>query len=218
MHEPIWIHIPHRYKSKVPGTSCLHLKKSLYGTNLVHRLWFLHLVKFLWKDGSTWSKTDECLLFTKDMSIFLCMVDCGVTAPSMQLLDDFVECLHAGGFEFAKEGDFLEYLGIKFTSNCDTNTITMSQPGLTKKIIKTTSLTMCNPNCTSGPPFCEQWQYSSVVGMLLYLSTNTQLDISFTVSQVCCFTCIQSEAEPQHEGHHLVPGQHCGQWSHLHPQ
>ena len=35
-----------------------------------------------------------------------------------------------------------------------------------------------------GPQIKEAWKYSSVVGMLLYLSTNTRPDIVFAVSQV----------------------------------
>ena len=38
-----------------------------------------------------------------------------------------------------------------------------------------------------GPPIKEAWKYSSVVGMLLYLSTNTRPDIAFAVSQVAWF-------------------------------
>lgn len=34
----------------------------------------------------------------------------------------------------------------------------------------------------------EEWNYRSVVGMLLYLSTNTRCDIAFAVSQVCRFS------------------------------
>ena len=34
----------------------------------------------------------------------------------------------------------------------------------------------------------EKWNYRSIVGMLLYLSTNTRPDISFAVSQVARFS------------------------------
>ena len=36
-------------------------------------------------------------------------------------------------------------------------------------------------------PIKEAWNYSSVVGMLLYLSTNTRPDITIAVSQVAQF-------------------------------
>ena len=38
-----------------------------------------------------------------------------------------------------------------------------------------------------GEPMQEDWSYPSIVGMLLYLSTNTRPDISFAVSQVVRF-------------------------------
>ena len=74
----------------------------------------------------------------------------------------------------------------------------MTQPGLIKKILATTGLEEYNPNQapsaqaglaadTNGPPSKEPWSYSSVVGMLLYLATNTQPYISFAVSQVARF-------------------------------
>jgi hypothetical protein len=38
-----------------------------------------------------------------------------------------------------------------------------------------------------GPPMEESWSYRSIVGMLLYLSTNTRPNIAFAVSQVARF-------------------------------
>jgi hypothetical protein len=53
----------------------------------------------------------------------------------------------------------------------------------------------CNPNCTpaatsalgmdpDGELMTEEWSYPPIVGMLLYLSTNTRPDIAFAISQV----------------------------------
>ena len=99
------------------------------------------------------------------------------------------------GFELTKERDFSAYLRIKFHTNLKNNTITMTQPGLIKKVVEATGMTLCSPNKTptsqtalgsdpEGPPIKGNWKYSSVVGMLLYLSTNTRPDIAFAVSQV----------------------------------
>ena len=90
------------------------------------------------------------------------------------------------------------YLGINFHRDPKTQTVTMTQPGLIKKILATTGLEECNPNRApssqaglgadpNGPPSKEPWSYSSVVGMLIYLATNTRPDIAFAVNQVACF-------------------------------
>jgi len=59
-------------------------------------------------------------------------------------------------------------------------------------------MTDCNPNKVpastealgsdpEGEPFDEQWNYASIVGMLIYLSTNSRPDITYAVSQVAQF-------------------------------
>jgi hypothetical protein len=78
-------------------------------------------------------------------------------------------------------------------------TITLSQQGLIKKILAAANMTNCNPQFTpaakatlgidpDGAPMTDSWNYRSIVGMLLYLSTNTRPDISFAVSQVARFS------------------------------
>ena len=39
-----------------------------------------------------------------------------------------------------------------------------------------------------GPPMVKTWKYLSILGMLLYLATNTRLDIAFAVSQAARFS------------------------------
>ena len=99
----------------------------------------------------------------------------------------------------------------------------MTQPGLIKKVVQATGMTLCTPNKTptsqaalgsdpEGPPIKENWKYSPVVGMLLYLSTNTQPDIAFAVSQVSqavpCTSCQDDHQVPlcnHRSRHHLYP-------------
>jgi hypothetical protein len=83
-----------------------------------------------------------------------------------------------------KEGSFSEFLGIKFDEDTKKGTITLTQRGIIKKVITATGLEECKPNWTpaltlalgmdpDGPPMQETWSYPSIVGMLLYLATNT---------------------------------------------
>ena len=70
---------------------------------------------------------------------------------------------------------------------------------LIDKILSTAGMDGCKPNKLpttqnplgndeNGEPMVERWSYSSIVGMLLYLSTHTRPDVSFAVSQVARFT------------------------------
>jgi hypothetical protein len=116
----------------------------------------------------------------------------------MKHIDTFVTSLESQGFELTRESSFSEFLGIKLEQSKDKKKITLTQRGLIQKIINTVGLQDCNPNWTptiqtalgsdpEGLPMNKTWGYPSVVGMLLYLSTNTRPDITFAISQVARF-------------------------------
>ena len=113
--------------------------------------------------------------------------------------DNLFDTLTQKGFTFTKEGTFEAFLGIKFERNAENGTLTLTQKGLIQKIKEATGMNDSNGNWTpasqvalgidpDGPAMQETWSYRSIVGMLLYLSTNTRPDISFTVSQVARFS------------------------------
>jgi len=75
---------------------------------------------------------------------------------------------------------------------------TMTQEGLIKKVLKTTAMEGSNRKTTPanatplgidehGKLYKEDWNYASVIGMLLYLSSNTRRDIQFAVHQCARF-------------------------------
>jgi hypothetical protein len=133
--------------------------------------------------------------------------DVGVAAPTEKLIDEFIEKLRQKGFELEKEGSFAQFLGIKFERNQREGSIELTQKGLISKIIAVTGLQSCKPNLTpasqlalgrdeDGEPMDELWGYSSVIGMLLYLSTNTRPDISFVVSQAAWLATTRRSCTP----------------------
>ena len=124
--------------------------------------------------------------------------DAGIAARDKRDVDKLITSLESKGFELTREGTFSEFLGIKFTQNPD-GTKTLTQKGLIKKIIEATGMENSNPNWTpssttalgmdpEGPDMKETWGYSSIIGMLLYLTTNTCPDIALAVSQVARFS------------------------------
>jgi hypothetical protein len=142
---------------------------------------------------------DQCLFYKANLLIVLYIDNASIAAPEEKYIDEFITSLETKGFTLTKEGTFSEFLGIKFTENKDATTITLTQNGLIKKTISATNLENCNTNWTpaatsalgmdpDGELMTKEWSYPSIVGMLLYLSTNTRPDIAFTISQVACFS------------------------------
>ena len=205
LNSPVWIHLPRGYKSTKSHPTCLRLKKSLYGLVVAPKLCSEMLFKAFRDDEFAQSENDPCLFLKPNMVAFTYVDDCGIATPTMKEIDGFVDRLRKRGFELTKEGDFSAYLGINFHRDPKTQTVTMTQPGLIKKILATTRLEECNPNRApsaqaglgadpNDPPGKEPWSYSSVVGMLLYLATNTRPDIAFAVSQVVRFNSVPKQS------------------------
>jgi hypothetical protein len=185
------------------------MKRSIYGLNYAPHLWWEHILKALKQLGLKPSQhKDHCLFYTKDLMIVLYADDAGIMVPMIELINEFIDGLKAKGFELMEEGSFSDFLGIKFEENTLAGSITMTQTGLIKKIFVTSKMENCNPNWVpaakealridpEGEPMEEDWSYTSIIrmllyltsiiGMLLYLSTNMRPDIAFAISQVACF-------------------------------
>jgi len=98
----------------------------------------------------------------------------------------------------ADEGDVLAYLGVEVQVNKTTGEMTFLQKGLIDKVLKATGMEDCNakptPACTTplvtedGPRCQQAWDYASVIGMLMYLTSNSQSDIQYAVHQCARFT------------------------------
>ena len=90
-------------------------------------------------------------------------------------------------------GSAYAFLGVDVEPNEDGG-FKMSQTGLIKKILTTVDIQDSNSKATraasvplgtdaNGEIFNENWSYPHVVGMLLYLSSNSRPDIQFAVHQ-----------------------------------
>jgi hypothetical protein len=167
--------------------------------SVARKLWYEHLVKALTDDGFVASKFDPCLLFKRDMMLAVYVDDVGISAKREEDVNDMVKKLRKKGFELTREGTFSEFLGIKFEKNTNNGSINMTQKGLIAKIIQAAGMTDCNPNWTpasltpigsdpDGEPMNETWNHQSIIGMLLYLTTNTRPDCALAVLQAARFS------------------------------
>jgi len=195
--EPVWMHVPRGYVSTKGRDYCLRLVKSLYGLSVAPLLWFNHSTAAFKKLGLVQSQHDPCLWYGNDIMLVQYVDDCGISAPTQERIDKFVNDLRELNFELTQEESFEEFLGIKFETLKD-GSIKCTQKGLIKKTLEAAGMENCNPNSVpaaqaalgadkDGPPMEDKWNYRGICGMLLYLSTNTRPDITFAVSQVCRF-------------------------------
>jgi hypothetical protein len=175
----------------------LRLQKSLYGLVQSPRAFYTKLSKALIARKFKQSKLDPCL-FIHDKIICLVYVDdCIFFAHIDQLIQEMIDDLKTE-FKLEEEGEVDSFLGIKIICN-DDGSFKLLQTGLKQKIIDYIGLTNSNADSTpapvdplgsdkDGPPFTENWNYASAVGMLLYLSTNSHPEIGFAVHQCAHFT------------------------------
>ena len=120
-------------------------------------------------------------------------------SPDNDLIETYVTKLKNLGYDLTMEerGDIFGFLGIKFERK-GVN-IELTQTGLIDKVIRHTGMDDASSRTTpaaqeplgtdkDGEAFDEDWNYQSSIGMLLYLSSNTRPDITFSVHQAARFS------------------------------
>lgn len=205
---PVWIQIPKGYESASTERTCLKLVRSLYGTPFAPRLFGITLSKALKDYGLKQSSHDPCL-YCKPGVMACCYVDDLILAFKNPMeRDTFFAKMKELGFTLTMDDTLEAFLGIKFERHRN-RTMTLTQPALIRKVIDATNMSGCNPVSTpatpnqtlgkdlDGEPMTDTWTYSSVTGMLLYLSTNTRTDIVFAVSQICRFNHSPKQSHAQ---------------------
>jgi len=119
--------------------------------------------------------------------------DCGISTNDPKKIDELVQQLRKRGFDLEIEGDFTTFLGVEI-KKLPNNKFELLQTGLINKVLEAAGMQDSNPNHVpaAATPLGKNeldedwpqhpWKYSSIVGMLIYLSTNSRPDITYSVS------------------------------------
>jgi len=126
---------------------------------------------------------DQCL-FVSEKVILLCYVDdCVLYAKDPARIQEVIEQLRAQNMQLEEEGTKEGFLGVDIKPNEVGGTITLTQTGLTNRIIKalgcddlpsvTTPADIILHKDEDGDPATGDFNYASVIGMIWYLSMVT---------------------------------------------
>ena len=200
---PVYMELPQYYRP----TGCagrdvvLQLNKSLYGQVDSPQLFYEHLSNGMKQLGFRPSDSDPCLfIHHKEKIMVLNYCDDQIwLSPDNSLIEKYTSKLQQLGYDLTLEDrtDMFGFLGIDFKRIG--KSIELTQTGLIRKVLEYTKMTNASPQPTpaareplgadkTGPPFDEEWSYPAVVGMLLYISSNTRPDIQFAVHPAARFT------------------------------
>jgi hypothetical protein len=123
--------------------------------------------------------------------------------PDLAAIEKVIAELEAAEYALTREaGDednVFSFSGVSITPNKSTNMLTLTQTGLIEKVLAAVGMYDCNtrgsPSTmtplgtdTKGMHRKDSWNYASIIGMLMYLSSNAHPEIQFTVHKCAHFT------------------------------
>lgn len=196
--EPIYLELSPGYA--VPNEDKVYkVDKYLYGDVRAARLWYKHLSSALVSKMNFKKSTIDSCLYLRDGLVFVFYVDNGIiVSPDDEKTQSFISELCQWKFDLDIEADYAGYLGVDIIAQPD-GTLLMSQTGLIERILVDLGLT----NSTStkatpaaeilgpfkaSPPFEECFNYRSVIGKILYVSSNTRCEITLANHQCARFS------------------------------
>jgi hypothetical protein len=170
----------------------------LYGLKQLPRYFFEYFTAPLIKQGLTATKFDPCLFMSDSLIVIIYVDDILIYGRTGGEISTFIKHMRSEDIALHREDTAEGYLGVDI--QCDDNTVTLRQDGLTKRIINALGLDsklstyVDTPaekaalgHDMDGPVASGSINYASVVEMLLYLG-HSRPDIAFATHQCARFT------------------------------
>ncbi len=190
--ENIYVKMPCGFKRK---DKVLKLKKTPYGLRQSPRAFWQFLTNKMNKCGMIQTSFDPCL-FVSNSVMCICYVDDLISwAKDKSAIDCVTNDLIHCGIDLEEEYDAAGFLGVRLTKDPKTGLLELKQNGLISRVVKTLGLNIGTAKSKltpleskplvkdeDGEPLSGDFSYSSVIGMMLYQSGHSRLDIAYAVN------------------------------------
>jgi hypothetical protein len=176
---------------------CLKLKKTLYGLRQSPRAFWKYITVKLEECGLQRLKFDPCLFIGPDVICVVYVDDLIFWSKDVPQINHVAMDLWERGVDLEKVDDAAGFLGVTLDRDLSTGLLEMKQTGLIKRVIEALGLddgyAKGKPTPAKTKPLVKDaygeevhggFSYSSIVGMLLYLSGHSRPDIAYAVN--CC--------------------------------
>jgi hypothetical protein len=197
--EPMYMSLPPGF-DKDTG-QCLKLTKSLYGHKHAAKLFYQLLRDTLTKKlNFHLSESDHCLFIRHDCIIINWVDDQLILTKDPKVALEVVESMRSAGLILdieSQQGSIANYLGIQIQEQ-DDGTLLLTQSGLVERVLEAMDLEDANPKDTpasealgsnkDSPTFDGKYNYRSVIGMIMYLTSSTRPDCAFAIHQCARFS------------------------------
>ena len=182
------------------------LDKALYGLRESPRAWYDCFDVYLKKLGFKRSKFDCCLYVLKnenDMIYIILYVDDLLICCRNEEKIKYIKNLLSNKFRMKDMGKVKTYLGINIEYDCEKNVMTLSHQNYIESLaekykIKNLKLykTPMEVNLKIEPAqvTCDDLKYRNLIGALLYISSGTRPDISYSVNYLSRFQNCYNES------------------------
>jgi hypothetical protein len=149
------------------------------------------------------SALDPGMYYGQGMVLITYVDDTLFFGPDIKAIEKVIAELEGLGYGLTREeGDeatAFAFLGVSILPDPVTKMLKLTQRGLILKVLSATGMSDCNTKGSpalsaplgtdaDGPRRKETWHYASVIGMLMYLSSNAHPEIQFAVHQCARFT------------------------------
>ena len=187
----VYVEIPTRDKD--PG-KILQLNKSVYGLKQSHCNLFFRLKSKLEAFEFMQSPADPSLFIRLGIMCLMYVDDCLFFVLNDSNFDDMLQNLRNENLSLEKEDNVAGFLFVHLNVDHDNRTVELTQFGLLDRIIVAMSLINATeiklpaeygalPKDKDGELCKVEFNYSTIVEMLLYLQNNSSPELIFTVSQ-----------------------------------